>query len=128
MRRIKIGQILGPEDDETRARRVKRGFFATLRRASRHIPFVEEVVAAYFCALDRNTPLRVRGMLLAALAYFVLPADMIPDFLIGVGFGDDATVLYSTITMIRNHITDAHREAARRVLAGEQMAAKAARP
>jgi uncharacterized membrane protein YkvA (DUF1232 family) len=55
---------------------------------------------------------------LAALAYFVLPTDMIPDFLIGVGFGDDAAVLLATINMVRSHITPAHREAARRVIDG----------
>ena len=36
---------------------------------------------------------RVRGILLAALAYFVLPFDAIPDLLAVVGFSDDIAVL-----------------------------------
>jgi uncharacterized membrane protein YkvA (DUF1232 family) len=42
------------------------------------VPFVEDIVAAYNCALDTATPMRVRGMLLAALAYFILPFDLTP--------------------------------------------------
>jgi uncharacterized membrane protein YkvA (DUF1232 family) len=67
--------------------------------------------------MDPATPIRVRGALLAALAYFVVPIDIIPDVLFGIGFGDDLTVLAGVITMVGAHITDRHREAARRALA-----------
>jgi uncharacterized membrane protein YkvA (DUF1232 family) len=119
MRDVKFGEILGPEEETTRRERVTSRFFSTLRKAMRYIPFADELVAAYYCALDPETPHRVRAMLLAALAYFVLPFDTIPDFLVGLGFGDDAAVLLATITMVRGHIKDRHREAARRALAGE---------
>jgi uncharacterized membrane protein YkvA (DUF1232 family) len=111
------GEILGPADEESRAARVRRKFFATLRRAARVIPFVDELVAAYFCALDPATPVRVRGTLLAALVYFVVPLDAIPDFIAGLGFTDDATVLLLAINLVRGHITPVHREAARQALA-----------
>ena len=124
MGEVKYGEILGPEtilgaeDESTRRERVRSRFFTTLRKAARYIPFADDLVAAYFCALDPRTPHRVRATLLAALAYFILPADMIPDFLIGVGFGDDAAVLFAAINMVRSHITPAHREAAQRVIDG----------
>ncbi len=107
------GEILGPEDEPDRAEKVRRKFWSTLKRAARVIPFADELVASYFCAMDPATPARVRATLLAALAYFVLPFDAIPDLLAGVGFSDDATVLLATIAMVRAHITPAHREAAR---------------
>ncbi|WP_157014486.1 YkvA family protein [Mesorhizobium xinjiangense] len=113
---VKIGEILepvGPEEESHREERVRRRFWHTARRAARHIPFMDEVVAAYFCALDERTPPRVRGVLLAALAYFVLPLDWIPDFVIGFGFTDDLAVLTAAITAIRSHITPAHRQAAK---------------
>jgi uncharacterized membrane protein YkvA (DUF1232 family) len=126
MGEVKFGEILGPaekilgaEEEASRAERVRSRFFATLRKATRYIPFADDLVAAYFCALDPATPHRVRATLLAALAYFVLPTDLIPDLLVGIGFGDDATVLLATITMVGSHITAVHREAARRVIAGE---------
>ncbi len=77
---------------------------------------MDEVIAGYFCALDPNTPMKVRGVLLAALAYFVLPLDSIPDFLLGFGFTDDVAVLTAALAAIRSHITPAHREAARSAL------------
>lgn len=119
MKKVLFGEILGPEDEDRRSERVKRKFFETFRKAARYIPFAEELVAAYYCALDPDTPHRVRAMLLAALAYFVLPTDTIPDFLVGIGFGDDAAILLATITLVRSHITPIHLAAARRVLSGE---------
>jgi uncharacterized membrane protein YkvA (DUF1232 family) len=117
MDEILYGEILGPEEDEaTRAERVKRRFWKTLRKALRVIPFADELVAAYYCALDPSTPRRVRLILLGALAYFVLPFDAIPDMLAGIGFTDDATVLLAAIALVRSHITPVHREAARRAI------------
>jgi uncharacterized membrane protein YkvA (DUF1232 family) len=123
MTKVLIGEILGPEDEAKRSERIKRLFFETFRKAARYIPFAEELVAAYYCALDPETPHRVRAMLLAALAYFVLPVDSVPDFLVGIGFTDDAAILLATITLVRAHITPIHLAAARRVLAGEGEAA-----
>ena len=133
MGEVKFGEILEPEwilgseDEATRAHRVRSRFFATLRKAARYIPFADDLVAAYFCAIDPGTPHRVRATLLAALAYFILPTDVIPDFLIGVGFGDDAAVLLAAINMVRSHITPAHHEAARRAIDGSTPAARRAR-
>lgn len=120
MAAIDTDEILKPADARERERReekVRAHFWHTAKRAARHIPFMEDVVASYYVALDRDTPLRVRGTMLAALAYFVLPADVIPDFIIGLGFTDDVAVLTAAITAIRGHIKPAHREAARQALA-----------
>jgi uncharacterized membrane protein YkvA (DUF1232 family) len=113
---IRYGEILGAEDEATRSERVRRRFWTTFRKAAAFIPFADELVAAYFSALDPQTPHRVRLMLLAALAYFVMPFDAIPDILAGIGFSDDAAVLLATISLVRAHITPVHREAARRAL------------
>ncbi len=115
----RIGEILAPVGAEEQARResrVRARFWRTAKRAARQIPFMDEVVAAYYCALDRRTPVRVRATLLAALAYFVLPTDIIPDFLLGIGFGDDFAVLTAALSSLAPHITEAHRAAAREAL------------
>jgi uncharacterized membrane protein YkvA (DUF1232 family) len=98
---------------------VRRKFWRTAKKAARHIPFMEDLVAAYYCALDKNTPLRAKGILLAALGYFVLPADAIPDFVFGLGFTDDIAVLTAAITAVSAHITPAHRQAAREAIGDE---------
>jgi uncharacterized membrane protein YkvA (DUF1232 family) len=74
-------------------------------------------VASFYCAVDPKTPTRVRGLLLAALAYFVLPFDFLPDILVGVGFTDDMAVLAAALRMIQGHIADRHYDAADRMLA-----------
>lgn len=119
MDRTKVDDILkpaGPGGNARREAKVRAGFGRTLRRAASQIPFMDEVVAAYYCALDRRTPTRVRGILLAALAYFVLPTDAIPDILLGIGFTDDMAVLTAAITSIRPHIKKSHRDAAKAFL------------
>ncbi|MCK4204095.1 DUF1232 domain-containing protein [Brucella pituitosa] len=123
---VKIDEILEPGDKgdfNNRSERVKKGFWKTARRAGRMVPFMDEVVAAYYCALDQNTPTRVRMTLMAALAYFVLPFDVIPDMLIGIGFTDDIAVLMAALTAVRTHITPAHKIAAREALRDEEEAA-----
>ena len=92
-------------------------FWRKAKAPARHIPFMEEVVAGYYCAMDKETPLRARGILLAALAYFILPVDTIPDMLVGIGFTDDIAVLTAAFAAVRTHITPAHRLAAREALA-----------
>ncbi|WP_421859190.1 YkvA family protein [Oricola sp.] len=117
---VKIGEILEPgtaDEQQAREKRVRSKFWTTARKAARAVPFMDELVAAYYCAFDPRTPPRVRGTLLAALAYFVLPLDLIPDFLINIGFGDDVTVLLAAMAAVRGSITDAHRDAARKALA-----------
>ncbi|MBT9289485.1 YkvA family protein [Prosthecodimorpha staleyi] len=107
-------EIVGPEGE--REAKVRAGFWASLRRAARSIPFSTDLVAAYYCALDPTTPRRVRLTLLGALAYFVMPADLLPDVLPLVGFTDDATVLVTAIGMVAGHIRDEHRQAAEKAL------------
>ena len=120
---VKIGEILEPGDDETRrdqAGKVRKSFWDTVKRATRQVPFMEDVVAAYYCAFDLETPHRVRGILLAALAYFVMPVDFVPDILAFVGFSDDVAVLTAALAAIRAHLKPAHYAAARNALALEE--------
>ena len=95
---------------------VTRDFWPKLKKSLANIPFAEEVVASYYCAFDPATPLKVKGILLAALAYFIMPFDVIPDFILGLGFTDDMAVLYTAISMIRSHMTQAHRGRAKMTL------------
>jgi len=97
-------------------RTVRGGFWRKLRRVIGMLPFAEDLVAAYFCALDPLTPLPARAALIAALAYFVVPIDLIPDFIAGFGYSDDAAALTAAIGIAGTYMRDEHRAAARRVL------------
>lgn len=101
------------EQPRTRApRRFWPKFWATLGK----VPFSEDLAAAWYCASDPQTPSRVKGVLFAALAYFVLPADVIPDFIAALGFTDDATVLAIAMGIVASHVKPGHRAAAQRLL------------
>jgi uncharacterized membrane protein YkvA (DUF1232 family) len=118
--------VIRPEDyvgsDEARNEQVVRsGFVAKAKRYLRHIPMASEVVAMYFCMLDPRTPFWVKGTAAAALAYFILPLDAIPDVLPLVGMSDDVTVLTAALTALSAHITAEHRRQAAEWLAHERL-------
>jgi uncharacterized membrane protein YkvA (DUF1232 family) len=100
-------------DEET----VRRYFLGKVRKTLGIVPFLEEALAAFYCALDPATPRWVKGVLLGALAYFILPFDAVPDLLVAVGYSDDFAVLLGAIRAVEGKVTDAHRERARQTLA-----------
>src|SRR3977135_4091223 len=95
---------------------VRRRFWSKLKRVVAKLPFAEGLLAAYYCAFDKQTPRHVQAALLGAIAYFILPFDFIPDMLPVLGFTDDAAVLATALRMVATHITPEHREAARTAL------------
>jgi uncharacterized membrane protein YkvA (DUF1232 family) len=96
---------------------LQRDFWRKLKGAVASLPFAEDLLAAYYCAFDRQTPIHVKAVLLGAIAYFILPTDFIPDYIPVIGYTDDAAVLAGAIKLVTLHITADHREAARSALA-----------
>jgi uncharacterized membrane protein YkvA (DUF1232 family) len=92
---------------------LRQDFLPKLKASLARIPFAEDLLAAWFCAIDNTTPLKVRATLWGALAYFVLPFDVVPDMILGLGFTDDLAVLFTALNLVRNHITPAHRARAK---------------
>ncbi len=111
----------GPSGGDGRAERnearVRRDFWDKAKRVAARLPFAEDLLAAYYCAFDHATPVQVKAALFAALAYFVLPFDFVPDILPLVGFTDDAAILFTALRMVSSHMRPEHREAARAALA-----------
>ena len=99
---------------------VQERFWDKLRKTLGRIPFVEDALAAYYCATDGKTPLYVRAVLMGALAYFIVPSDVIPDFIVGLGYTDDASVLAAAIAAVRANLKSEHFTAARAFLGKEQ--------
>jgi uncharacterized membrane protein YkvA (DUF1232 family) len=102
---------LARDRDNVRAR-----FWIKLKKVAAKLPFTEDLLAAYYCAFDKETPRHVQMALLGAIAYFILPFDFIPDMLPVLGYTDDAAVLATAIRLVASHITDDHRQAARAAL------------
>ncbi|MEY4493048.1 MAG: hypothetical protein RL355_397 [Actinomycetota bacterium] len=88
--------------------------------AAGKIPFAEQITAAYYALRDPKTPFKVKATIAAALAYFIMPADIIPDVIAGFGFTDDFAVLLLVLKRVSGAITEEHYESARRRLQGEE--------
>jgi uncharacterized membrane protein YkvA (DUF1232 family) len=92
-------------------------FLGRLKRVAKRIPFAEDLLAAFVCARDPSTPRRVKLTLLAALGYFVLPLDALPDVMPLLGFTDDAAVIAAALAAVAGSITPQHRQKAKEMLA-----------
>ena len=103
----------GPADNNALRRSFWRKLISLGARFGARVPFAEDLLAAYYCAFDRATPLQVKATLVAAIAYFVLPLDAIPDVLPVLGFTDDAAVLATALKLVASSIQSEHRDAAR---------------
>lgn len=99
-------------------RQVREGFWPKIAVFAANLPFAEQALAAWYCAFDRETPATVRYTLIGALAYFVLPIDIMPDILPLIGFADDASILSAALVAVGTHINETHKAAARDALAG----------
>jgi uncharacterized membrane protein YkvA (DUF1232 family) len=109
--------MAGLSDPAGYGRKLQRDFWRKLRRLAASLPFAEDLLAAHYCALDRQTPFHVKAVLLGAIAYFVLPTDLIPDYIPVIGYTDDAAVLAAAIKLVTTHMKPEHRDAARLTLA-----------
>lgn len=105
-------KALVPSVQKVNELRVKRGFWPKIVRTAARIPFADQALSVYYAARDPETPAAAKGMMLGALAYFVMPVDAIPDIFAGIGFTDDAAVFAALIATLGANIKRRHRDQA----------------
>ncbi|WP_428151413.1 YkvA family protein [Brevundimonas sp.] len=113
---IDPSKALVPSVQRVNEVRVKTGFWPKIGRVAARIPFADQVVSVYYAARDPETPMAAKGIMLGALAYFVMPIDAIPDVLAGIGFTDDAAVITAVIATLGANVRKRHRELAEKAL------------
>lgn len=87
-----------------------------MRQTVGRVPFLEDAIARHYCATEAATRVPVNALLFGPLAYFIVPTDIIPDVIAGLGFADDAPVLLAALSMAGRHITAVHRRKAKTFL------------
>lgn len=97
----------------------KEKILSAMARSAGKVPFTDDVLAMWYCARDPSTPSRVKAGIIGALAYFVLPTDLVPDVILGLGFSDDAAVLTAVLALVGSSIKPEHREKAKSRLSGD---------
>ena len=63
----------------------------------------------FYCLQDRDTPAWAKGVIIGALGYLVLPTDLIPDLIPGIGYGDDWGALVAALGTVAAYIKDEHK-------------------
>ena len=71
----------------------------------------------FFCLKDNETPTWARGVIVGALGYLILPMDLIPDLIPGMGYSDDWGALVAALGTVAAYIKDEHKEQAAAQLA-----------
>lgn len=91
------------------------GFWDKLRRFARKAgkEVVEKALWLYYAYQRPDTPVWAKRVILGALAYFILPIDLIADILPGIGFTDDLGALMTAISTVAMYINDSVKERAR---------------
>jgi uncharacterized membrane protein YkvA (DUF1232 family) len=77
---------------------------------------LEKALWLHYAALRPETPTWAKVTAYGALGYFILPFDLIPDWLFGIGLTDDLGALTLAVITISQYIDDDVRAHATRTL------------
>ena len=59
-----------------------------------------------------DVPAWAKGVILGSLGYFILPVDLIPDIIPGVGYTEDLTLIAAAVGMVAMYVDDEVKEKA----------------
>ncbi len=74
---------------------------------------IEKALMMYYAAMDKDTPVWARTVLVGALGYFICPIDAIPDAIPVGGFADDAGAIAAALSIVAAHIKPEHKDLAK---------------
>lgn len=59
----------------------------------------------YFLLQAKDVPVKAKTLIVGALGYLILPADLVPDFIPALGFTDDLTALMVALRTLNKYLT-----------------------
>ena len=83
-------------------------FLPKLKKLIGKVPFARDALAMYFAMLDQAVPLWAKLTIALALVYFIVPTDVIPDYLLGVGYIDDAGIIAAALKTVDVFVSESH--------------------
>jgi uncharacterized membrane protein YkvA (DUF1232 family) len=85
-----------------------------VRSAGREV--VEKALCLYYAMLRPETPAWAKATIVGALGYFILPFDLIPDFIPFVGYTDDLAAILGALRTVAKFVdADVKEKAMRQV-------------
>jgi uncharacterized membrane protein YkvA (DUF1232 family) len=106
-------RALVPATVKLNERIVASRFWPKIRRVAAQIPFAAQALSIWYAVEDDETPASAKGLMLACLAYFVLPTDAVPDWIPVIGYTDDAAVFAALMGLVGRHLKPWHRARAK---------------
>lgn len=70
------------------------------------VELIYKALKLFYAAKNPNCPIAVKGTIYAALGYFILPFDLLPDVIPFVGFSDDLIALGAAIGIAHMYIDE----------------------
>jgi uncharacterized membrane protein YkvA (DUF1232 family) len=67
---------------------------------------VYAVLLLYYTLQKPEVPKKTKAIIIGALGYFILPVDLLPDMLLGIGFTDDLGALGIALFQVAMYIDD----------------------
>lgn len=74
------------------------------------------VLLLYYALQSDKISVKHKALIYGALGYFILPADLVPDFIPAVGFTDDFAALFTALTSMAMCIDSEIKERAKEKL------------
>lgn len=98
---------------------VRAGFWPKFKRVAAKVPGASDILALYFYLNSDLAPLQHKISIIATLAYFIMPIDLIPDFLGPLGYTDDVAAALGLIKFIGSEVMQPYRSYAKKWLKSE---------
>ena len=73
------------------------------------------VLLLYNVLNSPNVASKDKLLIIAPLAYFIMPADLVPDFLLGAGYVDDGVAVMTALQTVSSSITPTIKEQAKQM-------------
>lgn len=86
----------------------EQAFWSKLKRYAQKAgsSLVYTALLLYYTLLKPEVPGQVKAMIIGSLGYFIMPLDLIPDVLTGVGYTDDLGAFGFALVQVAMYIDD----------------------
>lgn len=96
------------EKDKYAEKYSESSFFDKIKNTvkSAGLTLIYKAMQLYYVTENPNCPKKIKAAIFAALGYFIMPLDVIPDFTPMVGYSDDAAAIALALGLAQFYIDD----------------------